>query len=386
MSRKDNADDIKGFSVREIKYLQSLPAVEHATRTRIEYTEGFRVDCLRRYMAGESPAKIFRRAGLDSSLIGYKRIERCISRWKKMYHLDNIDRASHTALRHNNSAFGVDIDDDIRGDVESVVSGIASDSSDVKSDDGATKGAGKDAGNSRVGNNADRTGIGGNGGVDVAFVHNANSKSPIVSFINSPVDRSIIAAQSNVTLGAGVSDNAQLQQSAKTGEAVHSKHVKPMQAGTLPYTDTSHSDYLTEHDRNSGTATESDVEHAVGAVNSDNADGAVGVVDAAGTGNSTGINAVDVSEIPSYYDIPESSRWVAPVNTTLPDADDIGADEDALYSLPAIRSTRGDHNSDDIYQLIIMQQAHRIDELERELRGLKISFQHIAQQETESDS
>ena len=76
--------DSTTFSAREIRYLQSLPAVERVSQGRIHYTEGFKRDCIRRYNAGESPAQIFRRAGLDSSLIGYKRIERCIARWKRV--------------------------------------------------------------------------------------------------------------------------------------------------------------------------------------------------------------------------------------------------------------------------------------------------------------
>lgn len=71
------------FSAREIRYLQSLPAVENVTQNRIRYTERFKRDCMRRYREGESPARIFRNAGLDSSLIGYKRIERCVARWSK---------------------------------------------------------------------------------------------------------------------------------------------------------------------------------------------------------------------------------------------------------------------------------------------------------------
>lgn len=71
------------FSAREIKYLESLPAVEHASKERIKYTSEFRRECMRLYAQGESPVRIFRSAGLDPSLIGYKRIERCIARWKR---------------------------------------------------------------------------------------------------------------------------------------------------------------------------------------------------------------------------------------------------------------------------------------------------------------
>lgn len=71
------------FSAREMRYLQSLPAVERVSQKRIQYTEEFKRDCMRRYRNGESPAKIFRSAGLDTALIGYKRIERCFARWRR---------------------------------------------------------------------------------------------------------------------------------------------------------------------------------------------------------------------------------------------------------------------------------------------------------------
>ena len=60
----------------------NLPAVANVTRSRITYAEAFRRSCLRRYINGESPVKLFREAGLDPSLVGYKRIARCFARWK----------------------------------------------------------------------------------------------------------------------------------------------------------------------------------------------------------------------------------------------------------------------------------------------------------------
>lgn len=71
------------FSPDEINYLKSLPAVSEATSTRITYSEAFKRSSLRRYMAGESPVKLFREAGMSPELIGYKRIERAFARWKK---------------------------------------------------------------------------------------------------------------------------------------------------------------------------------------------------------------------------------------------------------------------------------------------------------------
>lgn len=71
------------FTAKTRKYLWSLDAVDSVTQTRISYSNAFRDDCMRRYNAGESPAAIFREAGLDPKIIGYKRVERCISRWKQ---------------------------------------------------------------------------------------------------------------------------------------------------------------------------------------------------------------------------------------------------------------------------------------------------------------
>ena len=70
------------FTAKERAYLMSLPAVESVTSERIFYAERFKTECMRRYHEGESPTKIFNDAGLYSSLIGYKRIERCIARWR----------------------------------------------------------------------------------------------------------------------------------------------------------------------------------------------------------------------------------------------------------------------------------------------------------------
>lgn len=71
------------FSDEEIRRLRALPAVANVTRDRITYSDTFRHVCTIRYLTGESPTKIFREAGLPPELIGYKRIERCVARWKE---------------------------------------------------------------------------------------------------------------------------------------------------------------------------------------------------------------------------------------------------------------------------------------------------------------
>lgn len=79
------------FSEWQVRYLQSLPAVESVSADRIVYSERFKRECMRRYMAGESPKRIFFEAGLPPALIGYKRVERSIARWRRS-HEREMDR------------------------------------------------------------------------------------------------------------------------------------------------------------------------------------------------------------------------------------------------------------------------------------------------------
>lgn len=70
------------FTAEQVAYLNGLPAVQSATVNRIEYAQEFQDSCMERYADGASPVKMFREAGLGPEIIGYKRIERCIARWK----------------------------------------------------------------------------------------------------------------------------------------------------------------------------------------------------------------------------------------------------------------------------------------------------------------
>ena len=66
----------------ELQMLRDLPAVANVSKDRITYSNAFKQVCVIRYLAGESPTKIFREAGLPPELIGYKRIERSVACWK----------------------------------------------------------------------------------------------------------------------------------------------------------------------------------------------------------------------------------------------------------------------------------------------------------------
>lgn len=72
----------ESFSMEELQMLRDLPAVANVSKDRITYSNAFKQVCVIRYLAGESPTKIFREAGLPPELIGYKRIERSVARWK----------------------------------------------------------------------------------------------------------------------------------------------------------------------------------------------------------------------------------------------------------------------------------------------------------------
>lgn len=75
------------FTEEQMRYLNTLPAVEKATPSRIMYSQSFKLECLSRNSRGESPTMIFRSAGLPPSLVGAKRIERSFARWREDHRL-----------------------------------------------------------------------------------------------------------------------------------------------------------------------------------------------------------------------------------------------------------------------------------------------------------
>lgn len=78
MSRKVEHE----FSEATREYLERIPAVEKVGKTRITYAAWFRREALRRYRRGERPSAIFSAYGIGPDVIGGKRIERCMHRWK----------------------------------------------------------------------------------------------------------------------------------------------------------------------------------------------------------------------------------------------------------------------------------------------------------------
>lgn len=79
------------FTSEQIRILQGNNAVQAVTRTRISYRKWFQVWTIRQDRRGVRPVVIFTDAGLPPKLIGYKRIERCMSRWRRKYGNTDLD-------------------------------------------------------------------------------------------------------------------------------------------------------------------------------------------------------------------------------------------------------------------------------------------------------
>ena len=76
------------FSSAQIKRLIKLRAVVKVSPSRIRYAEWFKRECVMR------ATYLFREAGLGPELIGEKRIERCMDRWRKKMQLEDLEVAS----------------------------------------------------------------------------------------------------------------------------------------------------------------------------------------------------------------------------------------------------------------------------------------------------
>lgn len=83
------------FTQAEVYYLNTLPAVERASMDRITYSRDFQVRCMAQYLRGNGPTSIFASAGLNPKIVGSKRIERAIARWKA----DPADHAGGAVVR-----------------------------------------------------------------------------------------------------------------------------------------------------------------------------------------------------------------------------------------------------------------------------------------------
>uniref|UniRef100_UPI00359C1AFF hypothetical protein n=1 Tax=Bifidobacterium adolescentis TaxID=1680 RepID=UPI00359C1AFF len=73
------------FTDEQMRLLKGNDAISEVSRTRIYYREWFQMQAIMKNRLGMGPTRIFTEAGLPPSLVGYKRIERCMSRWRRKY-------------------------------------------------------------------------------------------------------------------------------------------------------------------------------------------------------------------------------------------------------------------------------------------------------------
>ena len=73
------------FTDEQMRLLKRNDAISEVSRTRIYYREWFQIQAIMKNRLGMGPTRIFTEAGLPPSLVGYKRIERCMSRWRRKY-------------------------------------------------------------------------------------------------------------------------------------------------------------------------------------------------------------------------------------------------------------------------------------------------------------
>ncbi len=72
----------KPFDEEERRVLTALDAVDSCSAKRIVWNRAF-IELAKGELAmGTSPTVIFRRAGVGPEVIGHKRIERCVARWR----------------------------------------------------------------------------------------------------------------------------------------------------------------------------------------------------------------------------------------------------------------------------------------------------------------
>ncbi len=73
------------FTPEEVQVLRENPNVLRVSDNRITYTRAFKVHLVDEYRKGKRPTQIFREAGFDTKVLGYKRIERAVANWKETY-------------------------------------------------------------------------------------------------------------------------------------------------------------------------------------------------------------------------------------------------------------------------------------------------------------
>ena len=78
------------FTPREIKTLQKNPNVQCVSERSSTYSDSFKNQFMDEYLAGKLPRQIFIENGFDIDVIGLKRNEQSVHRWKKVYEKNGL--------------------------------------------------------------------------------------------------------------------------------------------------------------------------------------------------------------------------------------------------------------------------------------------------------
>lgn len=73
------------FTALEIRQLEANPNVLHISEKAITYSPEFKVKALKAYQQGETPQQIFIEAGFQLSIIGNRKPNECLKRWRAAY-------------------------------------------------------------------------------------------------------------------------------------------------------------------------------------------------------------------------------------------------------------------------------------------------------------
>ena len=84
--RRDTLAGKRLFTKEQVEELSRSVYVRRVDETTVSFTDEFKELFIHEYFDdGKKPGDIFRGAGIDTSILGYKRVERCSYHWRKDY-------------------------------------------------------------------------------------------------------------------------------------------------------------------------------------------------------------------------------------------------------------------------------------------------------------
>lgn len=73
------------FSEHQQRVLEINPNVTAVSERTIQYSAAFKIEAVRKNLAGIGPTQIFIEAGFDLSIIGAQKAQKALTRWKTTY-------------------------------------------------------------------------------------------------------------------------------------------------------------------------------------------------------------------------------------------------------------------------------------------------------------